>query len=137
MGRLMWFLVRMAFWLSVVILLLPTAPPPPTASAPRVSVTDALAVAIAAVSDMRQFCARQPETCAVGSQAIVQFGDKTRAGAKMLYEFLNDRMDKDRAAVGARSAERPTRKPSDTLTPADLVTPWLGPQRAGRALHSS
>jgi Family of unknown function (DUF5330) len=133
----MWFLVRMAFWLSVAILLLPTAPSSPTPSAPRVSATDALAAAIAAVSDMRQFCARQPETCAVGSHAIVQFGDKTRAAAKMLYEFLNERMDKDRAAVGATSAEQPTRKPSqDTLTPADLTIPWFGPQRA-RALDYS
>jgi hypothetical protein len=39
----------------------------------------------------------------VQSRAIVQFGEKTRAGAKMLYEFLNERMDKDRAAVGAAS----------------------------------
>jgi hypothetical protein len=134
----MWFLVRMAFWLSVVILLLPTAPSSPTSSAPRVSATDALAAAIAVLSDMRQFCARQPETCAVGSQAIVQFGDKTRATAKMLSEFLKERMVKDRAAVGATSAEQPTRKPSqDTLTPADLMAPWLEPQRTGRALHSS
>jgi hypothetical protein len=74
----------------------------------------------------------------VGSQAIVQFGDKTRAAAKMLSEFLNERMDKDQAAVGATSAEQPTRKPSqDTLTPADLTILWLGPQRAVRALHYS
>jgi hypothetical protein len=44
----------------------------------------------------------------------------------MLSEFLKGRMDKDRAAVGATSAEQPTRKPSqDTLTPADSHDPLV------------
>ena len=46
----------------------------------------------AVVADVRQFCVRQPDACAVGSQALVEFGHKAQAGAKMLYEFLNERL---------------------------------------------
>ncbi len=56
----MWFMARVAFWLSIVILLLP-APPSPQAVEPQFNATQALSAAIAAVSDMRQFCARQPD----------------------------------------------------------------------------
>jgi hypothetical protein len=54
----MWFLVRVAFWLSIVILLLPAAPAPQTAAEPKFNATQALAAAMAAISDMREFCAR-------------------------------------------------------------------------------
>ena len=63
------FLVRTAFWLTIVVLLLPRL-----GSAPQVSAGEAVSAAGAAVSDMRQFCARQPEACVVGSQALTSFG---------------------------------------------------------------
>ena len=63
----MWLLVRMVFWLSVVIALLPVTSSQQETSASQVGAIDALSAASAAVSDIRQFCVRQPGACAAGS----------------------------------------------------------------------
>jgi Family of unknown function (DUF5330) len=129
-----WRLIRIAFWMSMVIVLLPIAPSPQTATAPHVGAAEALSAAVAAVSDMRQFCARQPETCAVGSQVMVQFGHTTEANVKRLYEFFNERKGaNNHGAVDAtNSAESRQKVSRDTLTLADLAAPWHGPQKSDR-----
>ena len=73
----MWLLVRMAFWLSVVIALLPMPSSQQETSASQVGAIDALSAASAAVSDIRQFCVRQPGACAAGSQEL-SFSSDTR-----------------------------------------------------------
>jgi uncharacterized protein DUF5330 len=128
------FLFKVAFWLSVVVLLLPTAPSERPAATPQIGATEAVSAASAAVSDVRQFCSRQAEACAIGSQAISQFGHKAEAGAKMLYEFLNERFGERVGAVVANGADKPAAasigKPSqNTLTPADIAPAWRGPSR--------
>jgi hypothetical protein len=127
-------LLRLVFWMSLVIVALPVRPSPQTATAPHVGAPEALSAAMAAVSDMRQFCARQPEACAVGSEVIVQFGQMTETKAKRLYEFLNERKDmRNRGAVAATNSVEPRQKTSgDTLTVADRAAPWNGPQIADR-----
>src|SRR5262245_5922701 len=84
------FLFKAAFWLTIVVLLLPSSEK--NTSAPQVGATEAVSAASAAVSDMRQFCTRQPEACAVGSQAAMALGQKAQTGAKMLYDFLTDKV---------------------------------------------
>lgn len=118
------FLLRVAFWLSVVIVLLPAAPTKEKA-ANQVGAAEAVSAASAAVSDMKQFCTRQPEACEVGSHAISTFGQKAQAGAKMLYEFLTDRFGQEQ--TGSVGAVRPDNS-QNTLTPADLAPEWRGPQ---------
>ena len=123
------FLLKLAFWLTIVVLLLPTDRAQQGAPSPQIGTTDAVSATNAVVSDMRRFCVRQPDACAVGSQALVQFGYKAQAGAKMLYEFLGDQLGREpaRDATGALAggAHRPSQ---NTLTPADLASPWRGPQ---------
>jgi Family of unknown function (DUF5330) len=132
-GRAMRFLLRLVIWMSIVVLLLPSAPSNPTAGHPAIGASDAVSAATAAVSDMRQFCLRQPGACAIGSQAISQFGQKAQAGAKMLYDFLHDKVGAEQSGgVGANSTERsapaaPRRPSQDTLMPADLAPVWRGP----------
>src|ERR1700709_1533113 len=67
----MFFLIRMAFWLSVVLVLLPSGGATQTAAAPsaEIGAVEAVSAASATVGDMRRFCTRQPEACALGSQA--------------------------------------------------------------------
>src|SRR4029077_18060717 len=127
------FLLRMAFWLGVILVLLPTGGSKPVANAPQFGAIDAMSVAGAAVSDMRQFCTRQPEACATGGQAALVIGQRAQAGAKMLYEFINEPVppgetgsvtptnaaDKSVPAVPPRS--------QNTLKPADLTPPWRSP----------
>ncbi len=124
------FLLRAAFWLTVVALLLPTGKSQPQAQGPQVGAVEAVSAAGAAVADLRQFCTRQPEACTVGSHAAAAVGEKAQAGAKMLYEFLSDRLGPHaNGAAPARAPDRPAGKPSQhTLTPTDLAPAWRGPE---------
>ena len=89
----MLFLLRVAFWPTVVLALLPYGSTRPIASSgPQVGAADAVVAASAAVSDVSGFCNRQPGACAVGASAAVAIGQRAQAGAKMVYEFINDRM---------------------------------------------
>ena len=101
-GGVMRFLLRMAFWLTVVLVLLPSGGSQP---APKVNVSagEAMSAAGAAVSDMKQFCGRQSDACAVGSQVAVAIGHRAQAGAKMLYEFLNEQLGPHETGVGRQA----------------------------------
>lgn len=124
----MMFLLRVAFWLSIVIMLLPSGSQPK--AGPQIDTAGAVSAASAAVADMRQFCDRQPEACSVGSQAALAFGYKAQAGAKMLYEFLSESLaPTETGSVTPASARRTdaTGRSQDTLLPADLAAPWRGP----------
>jgi hypothetical protein len=139
----MFFLLRVAFWLSIVIMLLPTGRSQSPAPGPLFSASQAVSAASAAVSDLRQFCGRQPDACAVGGQAAVAFGHKAQASAKMLYEFLTEQLGpNDTAATGSIAARdvtasvplpvaAPNRsrdlRSQETLTPADVAPAWRGP----------
>jgi len=132
-GRVMWFLVRTAFWLSIVIVLLPT---PDSVKLPESNVGTAQAVsaASATMSDMRQFCARQPEACEVGSAALTQFGHKAQASAKWLYEFLSDKLGTQHAAPARVEPKLPADHDlsKNTLTPSDAAPRWRGQADAKR-----
>jgi hypothetical protein len=86
----MFFLLRMAFWLGVVLVLLPTGAAPRSPSAGEVNTSEAISAASATVGDMRGFCTRQPDACTVGSQVATTIGYKAQAGAKMLYDVLTE-----------------------------------------------
>jgi len=119
------FLLKMAFWLGLVLVLLPSGGSQPT---PKMPVNEAMSAAKAAVTDMRQFCERQSEACTTGSQAAVAIGHRAQAGAKMLYEFLNDQLGP--AETGSvKPVPMPAVPPSQhTLTPTDLAPTWRGSQ---------
>ena len=76
------FLLRMAFWLTVILVMLPSGGSQPTPKV-NVSAIEAMSAAKATVSDMRSFCDRQPEACTIGSQTAVALGHRAQAGAKM------------------------------------------------------
>src|SRR5262245_15118150 len=122
------FILRMAFWLSVILILLPSGGSQP---APKVnfSAADAVSAAGATVSDMKQFCGRQSEACAVGSQVAAALGHRAQAGAKMLYEFLSEQFGpSDTGALAKSSGGKTARQSQHTLTPADIAPAWRGPQ---------
>jgi hypothetical protein len=128
----MMFLLRMAFWLSVVVLLVPTGKVQPTGAASSVSAAEAVSAAGAAVADMRHFCERQAEACTVGAQAAVTFGQKAQAGAKMLYDFLTDKLSPAETGSVGSNADGKTPRASaklwqNTLSPPDLAPEWRGP----------
>jgi hypothetical protein len=128
----MFFLIRAAFWLSIVIMLLPT---PESAKVPEsgIGAAQAVTAASATVSDMSQFCTRQPEACQVGSQALVHFGHKAQASVKWLYEKFTSKTEQAGPAAPAKALAETDSQ--NTLTQADTAPAWRGtqPQRQADA----
>src|SRR3974377_692373 len=87
----MWFLLRMTFRLAVVLVLLPTGGSQ-TAPKSQVSAGEAFSAAGGAVTDFEHFRESQQQACVVGSRTAVTLGQRAQAGAKMLYEFLSQRL---------------------------------------------
>ena len=127
----MFFLIRTAFWLSIVILLLPTPEAMKTQES-GIGAAQAVSAASATVSDMGQFCSRQPEACQVGSQALAHLGHKAVASAKWIYEKFTAKSEQPTATPAKALAESESQ---NTLTQADTAPAWRGaqPQRQAEA----
>jgi len=129
----MLFLVRTAFWLMIIVLLLPTD---------EQQRNEVYGTAQAAVHDVATFCDRNPETCAKGKDAFAVFVQKAQFGARMLIDLING----DTNAETMPSSEVPPLfEPAnydastsqgidasqDTLRPEDREEAWMGPESAG------
>jgi hypothetical protein len=122
----MWFLARMVFWFGATVLLLSRFSSLQIRSTPEAVISDGLTAAIAAISDMRQFCSAQPSTCEAGSQAIVEFGRETQLRAKAVVRILNKEV-----SIGPTTSATLTRPSQNTLLPADVKAPWREPHTPG------
>jgi hypothetical protein len=132
----MFFLLRMVFWLGLVLVLLPRDKTPESDKLPQIGASEAVSAATAAVSDMGQFCKRQPAACEVGGQAATVIGQRAQDGARKLYQIITDKPDKAEkktpdhtGSIGyADNAEAALAEtaPRDTLTQGDLATEWRG-----------
>ncbi len=143
----MFFLLRMAFWLGVVCVVLPSS----GAKSPdsHIDAKQAMTLAGAAVSDMRGFCDRQPDACKVGGKVAVALGHKAEEGAHTLYELVSAKLSEKSKPAETTAASKPEPKvlpvsnvDHGTLTQQDLRTPWHGrvplpPRRAERPLKPS
>jgi hypothetical protein len=129
----MFFLLRMAFWLGLVLVLLPREKTPESDKLPQVGTSEAVSAATAAVSDMSQFCKRQPAACEVGGQAATVIGQRAQDGARKLYRIITDKRPPDHTgSIGGlenangsnANASLASPAPRDTLTPDDLQAEW-------------
>jgi hypothetical protein len=124
----MFFLLRMAFWLGLVLVLLPREKTPESDKLPQLGASEAVSAATAAVSDMSQFCKRQPAACEVGGQAATVIGHRAQEGARKLYQIITDKRASDRTgsigSVDEAEAAAVADAPRDTLTAEDLVVEW-------------
>jgi hypothetical protein len=130
----MMFLIRTAFWLMIIVLLLPTDDQ---------QRSEVYGTAQAAVNDVATFCDRNPETCAKGKDAFAVFVQKAEFGARMLMDLINKRGGDDAGDEATDSGEMhssaadpfmaPARyAPSqDTLNPEDREEAWAGPEDGG------
>ncbi len=139
----MFFLLRMAFWLSVVLILLPTGSSHQRSPTSDVGASAAFSAASATVHDIKGFCGREPDACTVGSELATTMGYRARAGAKMLYDLLTEALAPRDTDTAATETSRPTlakspieRASQNTLTPADLDPTWRGPPVRKLARHS-
>jgi hypothetical protein len=127
----MFFLLRLTFWLGLVLVLLPREKTPESEKLPQIGASEAVQAATAAVSDMGQFCKRQPAACEVGGQAATMIGARAQEGAKKLYQIITDKKSGDHTgSIGGDTeeleAELAGMAPRDTLTSDDLAVEWRG-----------
>lgn len=87
----MGFLIRMGFWFSLVLLVLPFDTGESSDGAPSVSPVQALFAAREAVGDVAGICERKPEVCETGKSALHTIGVRAREGARIAYELLDER----------------------------------------------
>ena len=132
-GRVMFFLLRMAFWLAVVCVLIPGGSKSTSPDA-QIDAGQAVTLATGAVSDVRGFCERQPDACEAGGKVAVALGHKAEAGARTIYDFISKVREKSAEKTG--STEKPSNKPGSdagqragqgTLTATDLQPAWHAP----------
>jgi hypothetical protein len=148
----MFFLLRMTFWLGLVLVLLPFGSAQHNSPGNEVSASEAISAASATVGDLRGFCGRQPDACTVGMQVASAIGYRAQAGAKILYEALSEAMapretgsvgtvgtSVSKNAAGKSAAEKTAAEhPSQsTLTPADIAPAWRGPPARKDGKHAA
>ena len=123
------FFFRVAFWLGLVVLLLP---------ADERQQARLYGAATHTVERVTTFCDRNPATCDTGAALWATFLKKAEFGARLVGEMIG---------ASGRSEEEPRMQPAgakgrtdhkgqpagrDTLRPSDLQPTWRGPaQRTG------
>jgi hypothetical protein len=124
----MFFLLRLVFWLGLVLVLLPRDKTPESEKLPQISVSDAVQAATAAVSDMSQFCKRQPAACEVGGQAATVIGVRAEEGARKVYQTITDKKaaEADKKADGDKKPAEGEKRPPEAVKRAPDHTGSIG-----------
>ena len=121
------FLLKSAFWIGLVLLLLPIDTGPESADAPGLNPVRAFFAAQSTISDIGGFCDRNPDTCETGGQAIARIGAKAKVSARLIYEYLEEEEAAAEAETGLVTGG------TDTLRAEDLIPGWTLPQHEGEA----
>lgn len=87
-GVEMGFLIKCAFWLSLVLLVIPFGNGGDNGE-PTIGAVEAFLAARAVVDDMSGLCERRPEACEVGRSAVHTIGVRAREGARIAYDMLD------------------------------------------------
>ncbi|RJG45909.1 MULTISPECIES: DUF5330 domain-containing protein [unclassified Mesorhizobium] len=87
----MGFLIKMAFWFSLVLLVLPFDFGETKSDQPNVNAIQAFLAAREAVGDVSGICERKPEVCEVGKSAMHTVGIRAREAAKIAFEMLDSK----------------------------------------------
>ena len=126
----MFFLLRMAFWMGLVCVLLPSGGAKTNPDA-QIDAGQAVTLASATISDARRFCERQPAACKVGGKVAVALGYKAEAGARKIVEFVTTKVSEQSGAAQKTAASKPAGKVETTssvghgtLKASDLAPAW-------------
>ncbi len=82
------FLLRMAFWFSLVLLALPMGGA--SDGQPTVGLVTTLFAAREAMTDMAGMCERKPEVCETGKAAFHTISGRARESARIAYEMIGN-----------------------------------------------
>ena len=126
------FFIRLAFWLGLAVVLLPTD---------EAQQAKLYGAAVATVDRVSTFCERNADTCETGGEFWATFVKKAEFGARMVSDAVRSGMRKEEAVtpmalpptpIKVRPEQRPFPAVQGTLTQDDVSPPWRGQQpRAG------
>lgn len=118
------FLIRTAFWVGLILLLLPTN---------KEGQQVVFGTMEAAIRDMQGFCLRNPEACAHGREAFAQLSDKAVSGFRMVAGLATDAVWQNNSTVSTIEAKLTAARElaaqdltasQNTLTSADIEPDW-------------
>ena len=142
------FLIRSAFWLSVVILLLPAVDKSKNTEMSgvqeKITAGQAFVAAQSTMDDLSGFCQRNQTACETGKAAVDVFVRKAQYGANMLNQWVGGisaanastvKPVKHLSALNGRYIQLAgnSRPSQQTLTKEDLRPAWGGPMIKTRA----
>ena len=87
---MMFFLLRAAFWFSLVLLFLPIWPSSQATDDQPVGAIRALSAAQQAVGDLAGICERKPDVCETGKKAVHTITVRAKESARVAFELLDD-----------------------------------------------
>jgi hypothetical protein len=119
----MW-LIRLAFWLGLVVLLMPTDERQQARLYGSVAAT---------VEHVATFCDRNPKICAYGAEVWAGFVKKAEFAARMAVDLATSSARRNAEAPAATPSQAPGRPQLEptaarrgTLNPGDLAPAWRG-----------
>jgi len=124
-GTVMGFIIRCAFWLSLVLLIIPFGGSL-GGGAEAVGPIQAFVAVRGAMDDVSGMCERRPDVCAVGRAALSTIGYRAKESARMAFEALEDNGDARQETVVA--GKRPTEPlANEEIMTGSIVTPDRAP----------
>lgn len=121
-------LIKGAFWVGVVILLLPSD---------ERKQAELYGKAASAVSWAATFCDRNAETCAKSGELWQVFKGKAEFGARMAFDLVQKGLSNIEPVSAPSAGQAPTQpQPASdrgTLSPDDIRNHWRGPPSKPRA----
>ncbi len=115
------FLIRTAFWLVILVLLLP---------ANEQEQKEVYGTAEAAVKDLSNFCIRNPIICLETKNAFDTFSQKAQFSAGMVMDFVKEFDSEETAKADAKSFTKFSlfgNRSQSTLKDTDMGPAWSGP----------
>lgn len=113
------FLIRIAFWVALIALLLPTD---------QRQQEKLMSFASDAARRMATFCERNPGTCERGAQYWAVFKQKLEFGVRLAFDLASERTSARSAVADPPKSPVSTAPRAEgargTLTPSDLLPDW-------------
>ncbi|GAB2183192.1 hypothetical protein LAB1_05010 [Roseibium sp. LAB1] len=125
MGSDMLFLLRTAFWLTLVLVLIPLGSDREDTSVETIDPVSAFLAAQATMSDISGFCGRNPRACETGGDALTAIGSRARDGARIVYEFLDTQISEKSGSEQLVTGSTPVSGTNDTSTQPSGQAPQI------------
>jgi hypothetical protein len=126
----MWFLIRSAFWFSMVLVMLSIFDHEATdrlKNEKGVEITDALGAAAGALTYVGSMCSEKPDVCVKGVETFSTLGSRAREGARVAYTYLDTQFaEEDKTAVADAVMTGTVQAAADT--PANIPIPMPRPR---------